>query len=502
MSPNETSRPKKASKLRWPIRIAIGTIILLVVAVLIAARIAKSYVDPDFIAAMIEAENNCRVQIAETKVSLFSFPAKIEIKDIRIGPRDEHADAGTKLKDRPPQVGAVAFSAESMTLEANLLDLLRKKISVNHLTLENVSIGELLIEEEGGPRLAKDGPKLDALFDPPTTVKGNPNPEYEEKKKRRDLAKERRALAKEQRVAKTPTSNSFTISELPLPATMDALNFNSANIYAKIRRNKTRITFSNLQVKVSDIDLDPKDLANHNRAKVTITGNLLIQDRDRTTNYADLQIRSEGDVIPFDPVTGYINPDLTYKITVLKGGKLDAIPSLVKLAGKIKKLNDIGLKLDVLAEKITLEDDTVVTVGYRENSLQFIEPTVINFNGHLLTINEGAWLNTGNNRHEAKAEVLLSKEASDKALGNAKEFLADKAKQFSFDQETVLKYSMKLLEPVTKDGQVWVPFTSTGDFNDPKVRPDVDLQDLAETMALEALGDILDKTQQEAGKQE
>ena len=493
-------RPK--SKLRWLVRGGIALVVLLIAALITVGMLAKSFVSPDYIVAAIEAENNCRVQIASTNVSLLSFPAKVEITGVKVGPRDEHADAGTKLADRPPIEGPLALSAGSILLEANLLDLLRKKISVKHLTLNEVSIGELLIEEEGGPRLTKDGPKLDALFDPPSTVSGSANPEYEEKKKRREAAKERRKLEKEQRIENN--EEKFAITELPLPATMNVLNFSDAKLYAKIRKNKTRITFSNIQVNISDIDVDPGDLKAHNKARVTITCHLDIEDRTRTIKYADLDIRSEGEVIPFDPVTGYLNPDLTYTITVLKGSKLDTIPSLVKLGTKIKKLNEIGLKLDALADSVTFQQDTAVTLGYRDDAIRILQPTQIEFNGHLLAIQEGAWFHTGTNEHEAVAEVLVSPEASDKALTNAKAFLTEKLGSLGLDgdlEAKIKKYSAKLLDPVTKDGQVWVPFTSTGDLNDPKVRPDVDLESLAETIALEALGDLLDSTQKGAGGQ-
>ena len=490
MSQLDTDKAGKPKGIRWVIWIPLALVLLLAALVIAAGTIAKSYITPDLVAASIEAEYNCRAEIGETKISLFSLPAKVEILGVKIGARDEHADAGKKLADRPP-LGVGAINADSISLEANLIDLIRKRISVEHLTIDNLYVAEFLIEREGGN-------SLDPLFDPPATVAGSPNPEFENKKKRRELAKERRKLAKQERPEKTETP--FAISELPLPATMKALNVNNAQVNAKIRRTKTRITFSDIQLKVSDIDIAPGDLAKHNHAKVSLSAHLDIEDRDRTVKYADLDVRSDGEVIPFDPITGYINPDLNYHITVLKGGKLDAIPALVKLASKIKKLDEIGLKLDVLAENIILGEDSTVTLGYRDNTLEIIEPAQIDFNGHLLTVHEGAWLHSGSNRHEASAEILLSEGASDRALGNARTFLTEKAKQFSFDQDTVLKYSMKLLEPVSKGSQVWVPFTSSGDFDDPKVRPDVDLKDLAETMALEALGDILERTQKDAGK--
>ena len=261
MSENDTA--KRPKKFRWLIWVPVAVVALLVASALIMASIAKSYVNADFIASQIEGENNCRVEIAETQVSLLSFPARIELKGVKIAKRDDHADAGTKVSDRPPLEGGGVISAESIVLEANLTDILRRKISLEHLTVKKLHVSEFLIEREGGH-------SLDELFDPPSTVAGNPNPEFEEKKKRRDLAKERRKLAKEERAAEGEAT--FAISELPLPATMQALNITDANIYAKIRRNKTRITISGLQVQVSDIDLDPGDLKGHNHAKVTITG--------------------------------------------------------------------------------------------------------------------------------------------------------------------------------------------------------------------------------------
>ena len=285
-----------------------------------------------------------------------------------------------------------------------------------------------------------------------------------------------------------------------LAVTMKALNIENSQLYAKIRRNKTRITFSNIQIKVSDIDLDPEDLENHNQAKVTITCHLDIEDRDRTVKYADLEIRSEGSVIPFDPITGYINPDLIYNITVPKGSKLDAIPALVKLEAKANdKLEKVGLKLDVLADDITITEDTTLKLAYREDALRLAEEATIVFNDHELVLKDDAWLHTGTNRHEAKAEIFLSQAASDKALGKARDFLREQSKKYSFDQDIALNLVNTLLEPVTKRGRVYVPFNSTGDFNDPKVRPDIDVEDLAEAMVMEAAKELLNKTQKEAG---
>jgi len=493
MSQQDPSIPKKSKKFRWLVRIVLGGAVLLVALVITAVTIAKSYINPDFIAAQIEAENNCRVEIAATELSLFSFPARIELKGVKIAERDPLADAGTKLADRPPLVGIGVINADSIVLEANLLDMILRKISLKHLTIDKLYVSEFLIEREGGS-------SLDKLFDPPATVNGSPNPEFEEKKRRRDLARERRKLSKEERgpVGDTP----FTITELPLPATMQAFNINDASVNAKIRRNKTRITFSDVQVKVSDIDLDPGDLEKHNQAKVTVSGHLDVEDRDRTVKYADLDIISAGEVIPFDPITGYLNPDLTYEITVRKGSKLDAVPSLIKLASKIEKFNDYGLKLKALGNDVLLEEDTTITLGYREDALLFTEPVNIRFDGHLLTLKAGAWLHTGSNRHEAEAEVLLSKSASDQALGEARQFLAEKAKKLGLGGDTVQRYADKLLEPVTKDGQIWIPFTSDGDLNDPDVEPTIDYESLAETMAIELLGDLLDKAQKDASKGE
>jgi len=481
---NSSGKKTKGKLGKWILRLAIVFVLLFVVLIVAIVLIAKSFVNPDYIVSVIEAENNCRVEIQSTDVSLFSFPARIEMQGVKITYRDTHADAGTKLAERPPIEGPGVIFAKSVALEANLFDLLRKRISVKHLTIDELIVSEFLIEREGGY-------SIDPLFDPPQTVAGSPNPEYADKKERRDLAKERRKKEKEER-EKQGTPQQFDIAELGVPASMEAFNINNANIKAKIRRDKTRITFSNVQIKVSDIDLDPGDLLGHNKAKVSISCHLDIEDKEYETKYADLDIRSDGDVIPFDPVTGYINPDITYQITVLKGSKMDAVPPLIRLSKNVSKLEKYGLKLDALSENIVLQEDVKLTMGYRDHALTFLEPVEMRFGDHFLVLKPGAWLHTGNNKHEAAADILLSKAASEKALNGSKEFLTKKYSGF-LDKEKIESFTDKALSPIVRDGQLYLPFTSKGNFNKPDVDVDIELEDvLLEALSGENLGDLLE----------
>ncbi|RYD26355.1 MAG: hypothetical protein EOP86_26070, partial [Verrucomicrobiaceae bacterium] len=65
-----------------------------------AHRYVRKETTPAALVRRLEQSLNCRAEVESASVSLFSFPAKLEVKGLRLLPRD--GEVGKALKDRQP----------------------------------------------------------------------------------------------------------------------------------------------------------------------------------------------------------------------------------------------------------------------------------------------------------------------------------------------------------------------------------------------------------------
>jgi mRNA-degrading endonuclease RelE of RelBE toxin-antitoxin system len=474
--PDTENRPKSGQR-KWLKWLVVGTVLIVLVALISLTLVAKKLLTVDTLVEKFEETYNCRLQVGEFKVSGLTGTTKIELKNVALAARDAVADAGTPHDQRTP-IGGGVLMIGSVTLEADASDLLQKKISVREINVGGLTYYSVI---------QKDGSHaLDPLFDPPVTINGAPNPKFEEKMKRRTEAKERKKLSKEER-EKLDKEKEFNIAELPMPATMERLRINDSRIDLKLRTTKARIAIYDIDLSVSNVDFDPADLANHNSAEVKFSASLDLEDNERTVKHAELKIASDGTVVPFDAVTGEVNPDISYTISVLQGSRIEEIPALVKV-GK-EKLQKYGVVLDI-GRNLVIEKDATMAITFRNSELWTVGQTVINFSGHQLTLEPESWWNSGTNQHRIPGQLLVSKEVTADARGQAEKFLADK---FGLNKALVKEVAGVLLTPLMRDEQLWMPFTSSGDFSKPKVVPQWgELLDATEILKEEAKGKAME----------
>ncbi len=464
---------------RLLIWVGLPLVTILIIAVVLVGAMVRSLLDPAAIAARIEAEKNCRVALGGVDAKLLG--GKIILHDLVLMPRDEHADAGTPLAERPePVFNQTGIRVKRLALDAKLTDLLARRLTVRELALDELQVS-YLIERDGSP-------SLDPLFDPPETVGGKPNERYEEEKKRRDLAKARRKMSPNDE--SRPEIDTFNVEELPIPATVERLRISDATVNIKRRKDKMRFQLSGIDLELDDLDIDPADLANHNRAHLEMECRLDIKDRDRTTTYADLALHARGDIKPFDPSTGSLNPDLITEVTLREGSKVFSLPLIEKLASTLDKLKKAGLDVSDLEDILIVNNDASTRLGWRDGVVRAVDPLAVTLNGHELVMDPGAWLHTGSNEHEINGDLTFSDKTSSSALGKANEVLVGLV-----GEELAVSVGELLFSPVTKGSRVYVPFVSSGDFSRPKVRPRVELVDLSDVLKSKAKDDALDLLQ-------
>ncbi|NRB43982.1 MAG: hypothetical protein HRU47_04155 [Verrucomicrobiales bacterium] len=417
------------------------------------------------IVSQLEAQKNLRVDIGEMRTGIFG--GKVVLSDILLGPRDKNANNGTPVTERAdPIESQTRVKINKAIIKVRLIDLLFGRLSIDTLIIDRLDIA-YAIDEEGDHT-------LDPMLDPPKYVRGALNPEYEEKRKRRELAKARRKMKSGDENA---VDDSFNVSEMTMATKLRSLILLDSIISIELIKSKNRIAFTGVQGSVSDLDIDPQDLGSHNSAYIELSGNLSVKGPQRIQEYASLTLLADGKIQPFDSQTGFLNPDLITDLTVKKGSRIMSLPIASKLASTLDQLEKAGLDISVIEKILVVNEDSKFRLGLRNYVLRAVEPLPAIFNGNRLLIDEGAWLNTANDEHLINASFTFSEKISNSTFTRANKALSE-----IVGKGVAGPVAELLFTPVTKEGRIHIPFVSRGDFNRPKVRVTVALRDLADAV--------------------
>ena len=449
----------------------LGTLLCLaIVAWLVISLIVSSLLDRDAVVGWLEEEYNMRVDLRELKVSLLG--GSVDLAGLMMSPRDEHADAGSPLPSRPQAAGSqTRIMVRKMSVKVGLLNLLRKKLVINRVFVDGLEVS-FLIERDGSP-------SLEPLFEKPTIVRGKANVDREKNKQ----AGQQSAQATSGEAGKTIKIDGFDISKIPLATSMDSLKISNGVLYIKIRKNKNRVQVSDIEASVSNLDIDPENLAEHNSAYLTMDARIDVMDRDRVVYYARMAVGTKGEIEPFDKETGLLNPELAINMTLKKNSEIMSFPIIDRLTSTLEKLRKAGLDVSDLENVLVVDDDASVRITLIDGVVRTLVPWYIGLNGHQLLMKEDSWHNTGSDDHLINADLTFSGKVSDSALGRANKFLSELV-----GDELAVSVGEFLFSPVTREGRVYVPFVSSGDFNRPKVRPRVKLFDIKDAIKGVTLG--------------
>ncbi|RZO14374.1 MAG: hypothetical protein EVB09_09000 [Verrucomicrobiaceae bacterium] len=419
----------------------------------------------DSIAHLLESDRNLRMDIGDLRAGIFG--GKVVLSDVLLSPRDKYADNATPAAERPDPVDSqTRIRISDATIKVRLIDLLFGKLFIDSLTVDGLDIA-YAIDEEGNHT-------LDPMLDPPKYVKGALNPEYEEKRKRRELAKARRKMKSEE---EDIVDDSFNVSEMPMATKLKSLVLRNSIVSIKLIKSNNRIAFTDVKGSVSDLDVDPLDLMHHNSAYLELSGNLSVSGPQGEIEYASLKLQADGKIQPFDSRTGFLNPDLVTDLTVKKGSRIMSLPIATKLASTLDQLEEAGLDLSVIEEILVVNEDSKFRLGLRNYILRAVEPLPVIINENRLLIDKEAWLNTANDEHLINASFTFSEKISNSTFTRANTVLSE-----IVGKSVAGPVAELLFTPVTKEGRIHIPFVSSGDFNRPKVRAAVALRDLADAV--------------------
>ncbi len=463
-------------------KIGIGFLVLLIFFFLLAGGglyFLDSFLTPDFLVRQIESNLNTRAEVSKVNINLFSALSSIKVEGIQLSYRDEIADSGIPLRERPPLKTSLV-SIDNARLGIGLGAIFRKELNLDELTLEGLNI-RLVLFESGANNLSP-------LFKPPVTVNGMPNPklspEYLE------LRRKEEEEAKKSREENPEPKEPFTIQKIPLSLAMREAGIQNGNISLLMKKTNQQIYLQSVNLLLKDLDVIPQDLANHNSVDLKFDFRLLVKGASGE-DQAGLFLSSSGKIQPFDTNTGEVNPNLSYTVRLLKGSFITGFAVFDALAGGLPILNSLNLKSEKIAQRADLVRDVAMSLGYTKGRVTFKDSPLFPTQNYDLSILSGTWIQLTNNTHQMKGKILATKEESERVIQSF-----DKALQTNLKGADTTAFRNEVLGKILENGRFALPFRSSGDLKKPQVTLDLELpsiRSLLKGAATQALKDTLQK---------
>jgi hypothetical protein len=466
----ETAPPPPAplKKKSWRRRLGFG--IGITAAVLLVARLLLAVLlSPQALVDRLEAEMNARVEIGSVSLSLFSIPARVEMRDVRFGERDVSSDNAVKLKDRPPMERAM-LSASSLKLAASPWSLLSREFSITEMVVDQAA-ADIRVRESGGMNLSK-------LFRTPEIVGGKPNPKIKFKPIVTGTAEPGAAAGE----AEEPP---VVVDDVPFAASIKSFLLTGARAQALFKKNGRFIDVSNLRFEVTDLDVDPANLATRNKGHVRISGSVLIAKPEEKIEYARLHILGEGEIIPFDPATRAMNPTIKGRLTFAESSAITYLPSLVKINEKLEDLKKVGIKIgDKLGTSVDIPDQNWVDFEFSNGVFRTLTPLHARAQKIEVEVEPGGYIHTGTNDHFFRVILVGNQSLSDRMKTQVEEKAGVLPSGKARDE-----FLAELMDSFFLNGRFRPICVSTGDIGDPDVELENKLPDLGKYLK-GVLGDI------------
>jgi hypothetical protein len=422
---------------------------------------------PEIWVTQMEANTNCRLHIDDAKLSLFSKPALLSFKGVKVSPRD--AEVGKPLAERTPlAAGSAQIEIPEIVLEVKLEDLLNRRLLVEQLRILSPVVKEF--QNEQGKS------SLEALFKKPKSEEAMASVPG-------TLPQSNASQPPPQR---TPSSSSEPTAESKARFAFAVSNAEIQDGSLTILNSGTTIQIRDLDFTLTGIDIDPRDLVNHNRmtakisSQIQVTGEARIGGVKRPAELASLSLAGEGSIVPIDPNTGEWMPTSRLKLTLAQGSTLAGHITMGDAAGKeMKKLMEYGIDLSPVRVGGSLQQAAVVEGIYRDNRFWLLGNTLFSFPEYEISIEKKSWIDTAKSSHEMEFRLSCGPELQSRLQqGMSQAKLGD----------SITRGLMKAL--ADQRGRITFDIESEGSLSDPKIKPKLD-RILKNLMSGEGLGDLL-----------
>lgn len=439
-----------------------GLIILAVALVAVARHLLLGYLTPQNVVNQIESRWRCRAQIDSIDAHLMGH-ARIEIKGLALGPRDEYASRRTPLDQRPALELAELKSA-SVLLDVSLSDLIHRRLNISRLTITEPTIHT---------RVQRDGHiSLERLFDPliqevpggapppapaapgevitTTATLGSPNETSD------------RPTSGDAEPTTGETTDKSAVDFATVASQIDLVN---GSLEAVIEISGATATIDNFSASLTNIDIDTANLGAHNQAAFQFSGDLTLRaapgEPASEGNLLAMKLSGLGQLTPMDPSSGAVDPSWSCDLTIHQGSSVNTLPLANKLQEQLSGLGTGGIDLGDLRLSGDLLADSTTRFRYARGRYDFEQPLILAFTDTEIALAQNSWFDTGKNLHQIQGQVTASQELSAKIEAKIDQWLAKQG----LSSETVRKM---LFDSIKKDGRISIRFVSEGDLKHPK----------------------------------
>lgn len=454
--------------------------------------LALRQLTPENLVRRIEENHNCRADIQGCEVSLWPGPARVVLTGVQLTPRDEAADRGLPPAERPPaKVKETVVAFERGLLEVDLWPLLlQRRLLIRELSVSGGEVkADLLPNGENTlrplwarPRVVRGQPQIASTEEKPRPAEAEEADANKKKDKDRKKQKEKKEKDRSKDVAdkekqEQKASPVFNARDIKFSSRLRRVAIDDASLHFRVRKSKTVIQLDQCTLALTDISLDPQQLDTENHATLALRTRLVVNSRKREDlRYADIGVRMDGHVRPFDPATGDLAPDLAFTTVFEKGSALQGLPLLEKLQKNFDKARRAGLKLGDLQKRTALDEDARLSLRLHANRFTLLHPATLTFADYSLALEEGSFIDTGTEEHLLSADFTIAADHSQAALRQAEAFLGQ------LSDEAAAPLRELLIEPLVHEGRLALRFRSSGELDDPKVKIDHPLQDLKDQL--------------------
>ncbi len=468
----------------------LAIVLFLVAGTMIGLRTwVSEWVSRGRLIAEMEKGWNCRADIASVSLSLFHFPALVQIRGLRLAPWND--EVTKPLDSRAPiDPAEVLLSAGTIDLTISLGDLIYRRAVIQRLHIEDFNLRDEEDVVAGGKKDEPHEGLLDLLFSSPdefesVEVKPVPRNPKESASVPAGLNRARMGLfhsgmlapatvavtavgvevsqaspelargsgeelavkkRKKKRTKKDHEHKPFKASDLIMALAAEEVSVGNAHIDLLERRTvldkdggiaerrERRTVFDRVNVVLTDLDVAPDDLAKHNRCSLQLEGSITLDQKITageeppvSKRLVCFDVTGSGFIRPFDAKSGEWDPDSTIKANIRKGAILGGVPLKEALRKKdMKKLGEWGIDFgEVSLGGVLGEDATADVHYYRGGKLIVKGDTRLVFPDYEVTLRDGSWFNTHEDEHRATCALLIGPALSKRLLSQVKMHVAE-----------------------------------------------------------------------------
>jgi len=443
-------------------------LLLAVLGAILSWQVGKHFTPGKFVATL-EKNLNCRADAKACSVDLWGRVSTLKVSGLALSLRDKEADDATPLSTRNPVgSGLEVLAVDSLELTVNLTDLLRGRLDFKQLIMRDLH-AHVVVRED-------DTNSFKDIFQKPQIVEGEPNAGVAA-----SLPHIRLLHVAEQ--MEEPRGFGVYAKDLRIPATMDRAEIINGHVRIDKLEKQETMRFRNLHLTLTHVKIDHNHLddSESNHCFIEIDTRLLIEDMATGKALIDFNLLGQqGEMIPFSPVDGQLNPLLEMEIEIAEGSKIDGHPLLKGFGHAIEMGREFGLDLGGYTTSVELSGATSARLRYEQQIIGWESELVLPMGIYGMGIGEGSWLDPETDSHHFNGFVALSEDATARALDSVEVFLQEKVPA-EFLQTAVNTARTGLLDDRRR---FRLRFESESNYDDPKVKiiPPFEVDDMLEDL--------------------